>query len=347
MTPEAALDACFSDVALGHAGRPVGLAVSGGGDSTALLHVAAERRVRHGTPFVAATVDHGLRAGSAEEARAVAAACAPLGVPHETLRWDGWDGRGNLQAAARGARRRLLADWAGRQGAGGVLLAHTADDQAETVLLRLARGSGVDGLGGMGRIVLAHGTTFVRPFLDLSREDLRAWLRARGLAWAEDPSNDDSRFDRARARAMMGHLAGLGLTRDRLVRTAGHMGRARMVLDRLAAEEAERVATTQDGALLLPGSLLASLASSDTSGRLLAAALMWVGGRPHRPRWEALRRLAVAVAAGRAATLSGCRVSLDGDSVRIAPEPGRARPRGGAWDFATFIGAGEEDGWGS
>jgi tRNA(Ile)-lysidine synthase len=347
VTPEEALDACLSDLELGRDGRPVGLAVSGGGDSTALLHVAAGRRVRHGTPFVAATVDHGLRAGSAEEARAVAAACAPLGVPHETLRWDGWDGRGNLQAAAREARRRLLADWAGRQGAAGVLLAHTADDQAETVLLRLARGSGVDGLGGMRWIVLAHGTTFARPFLDLTREDLRSWARARGIAWAEDPSNEDPRFDRARARAMMGHLAELGLTRERLVRMAEHMARARTTLNLRAADEAGRVATTEEGALLLPGSLLASLASSDTSGRLLAAALMWVGGRQHRPRWEALRRLAASVSAGRAATLSGCRVSLAGDLVRIAPEPGRARPRDGAWDFATFVGAGEEDGWGS
>ncbi len=344
MTPEEALDACLLDWALGADGRPLGLAVSGGGDSTALLHVAAGRRARLGAAFVAATVDHGLRPGSAEEARGVAAACAGLGVPHETLRWDGWDGRGNLQAAARGARRRLLADWAGRQGAAGVLLAHTADDQAETVLLRLARGSGVDGLGGMAPLVLAHGTAFARPFLNLPREELRDWLRVRGVAWAEDPSNDDPRFDRARARAMMGHLAELGLTRERLVRTAGHMARARMVLDRLAAEEAERVATTEEGALLLPGALLASLASSDTSGRLLAAALMWVGGRPRRPRWEALRRLAASVSAGRVATLSGCRVSLEGDLVRIAPEPGRAKPRGGARDFATFVGAGEEDG---
>lgn len=325
-------------------GRPVGLAVSGGGDSMALLHAAAERRARDGTTFVAATVDHGLRAGSAEEAQTVARICATLGMPHDVLRWTDWDGRGNLQQAARQARRRLLAQWAETRGALGVLLAHTADDQAETVLLRLARGSGVDGLAGIPGNFLHQGVRFERPFLGLGRADLRHWLSARGASWIEDPSNEDPRFDRVRARAMMGHLAELGLTRERLVRTAEHMARARRALDDLAQDEAQRSVREEDGTLLLPRRVLSTLTESDTSARLLSAALMWVGGRDRRPRWEALTRLALTVSGGRTATLSGCKVSLDHDAVRVAPEPGRALPRGGAFQFAMMAGAHEEEG---
>lgn len=336
MTPEGAVGRVCDALDADRVPGPLAVAVSGGGDSVALLHaaVAVGRRA-----VVAATVDHGLREGSRAEAEGVARACAALGVAHATLAWDG-AGRGNLQARAREARRGLLGAWARGQGAASVLLGHTLDDQAETVLLRLARGSGVDGLAGMPASFDAEGVAWERPFLGIAREALRHWLRARGIPWVEDPSNDDPRFDRARARAMMGALAGLGLTRDRLVRTAGHMGRARASLvgqaRRLAAEQVR-----EEGAdLLLPRLwLLHSVERDDTAGRVLAAALMWVGGGEARPRWESLRRLAAVVAGGRAATLAGCRVSPEGDRVRVAPEgrhPGRARPPGGM----RFAGAG-------
>ncbi len=344
LTVEAALRATVVDATAVAGDRPIGLAVSGGGDSMALLHAAADRAAQDGTRFLAATVDHGLRAASAEEAQAVAAVCARLGVPHDVLRWTGWTGRGNLQQAARDARRRLLADWAHARGAASVLLAHTADDQAETVLLRLARGSGVDGLSGMHENFYFGGVLFERPFLGLARGDLRHWLRARGASWIEDPSNEDPRFDRARVRAMMPQLAELGLTRERLVRTAEHMARARLALDHLASEEARRSVRADEGSLLLPERILSSVTSDDTSARILSAALMWVGGRDRRPRWEALTRLALTVLEGRVATLSGCRVSLADGLVRVAPEPGRALPRGGAFQFAMVVGAHEDDG---
>lgn len=335
MTPEAALARALGAL---DPRAAVGVAVSGGGDSVALLHAA--RAVAEGRPVLAATVDHGLRAGAAQEAEAVARACAALGVPHETLRWDG-AGRGNLQERAREARRALLGRWGRERGAALLLLGHTADDQAETVLLRLARGSGVDGLAGMPEAFEAEGLAWRRPFLGLSREALRGWLRARGATWVEDPSNEDPRFDRARARAMMEDLARLGLTRERLLRTAAHMARARAALAdrarRLAAAEAR-----EDGPdLLLPLPLLGRVEADDAAGRVLAAALMWVGGGARRPRWEALCRLAAVVAGGRAATLAGCRVGPEGGWARVAPEgrhPAAAREARGR--FAAFAGLG-------
>ena len=142
---EAALAAVFPDA------RPtaLGVAVSGGGDSVALLCLMADWAAPREVRLAAATVDHGLRPEAAAEAAGVAALCGRLGLAHATLRWEGWDGRGNLMDAARRARRRLLADWAAEQGLAAVALAHTRDDQAETVLMRLARGAGVDGLSAM------------------------------------------------------------------------------------------------------------------------------------------------------------------------------------------------------
>lgn len=313
LTPEGALEEALGR--LPPAAR-IGVAVSGGGDSLALLHAAALAAPGR---VMAATVDHGLRAASAAEAADVARVCAALGVPHEVLRWEG-GGAGNLQERAREARRRLLGAWARERGAATVLLGHTADDQAETVLLRLARGSGVDGLAGMPARFAAEGMAWERPFLGLPREALRRWLRERGLAWAEDPSNEDPRFDRARARAMAEALADLGLTRERLVRTAAHMARARRALAAQAREAARKQVRQEGRDLLLPLSLLAALEEEEAAGRILAAALGWVGGAGRRPRWDSLRRLAAVAAAGRGATLAGCRVTPEGPWARLSPE---------------------------
>ena len=344
LTPEAAIEAWTArHLAADELPRSVGVAVSGGGDSMALLHLAVLALRPHRRGIHAVTVDHGLREASAAEALRVTWACASLEVPQETLRWDG-AGRGNLQARAREARRRLIGAWARDRGVGTVLLGHTADDQAETILLRLARGSGVDGLSGMPDRFSAEGVAWERPLLGVTREALRGWLARRGVPWTEDPSNEDPRFDRARARAMMAGLADLGLSRERLLRTAGHMARARAALSLRAAEVAAGQARQDGAALLLSRPLLLRIEEDDAAGRLLAAALMWVGRRELRPRYDALRRLCAVVLEGRAATLSGCRVSPEGDEVRIAaearPGAGPSEQSGSFTDFVAQGGAG-------
>ena len=321
--------AAAMDRIAGGAGAPLGLAVSGGGDSVALMHLAARR----GGALRVATVDHGLREGSADEAATVARAAAALGLPHDVLRWDR-DGGGNLQAAARDARRALLSGWAVRHGLDGILLGHTLDDQAETVVLRLARGSGVEGLSAMseGR---AGATAFQRPLLDQRREDLRGWLRAQGIPWAEDPSNEDDRFDRVRARRA---IAVLDLDPVRLAATAGRMSRAREALERRALSVAEgivRPALPGDVALDRPGLLSAE---EDTLRRILAGALLCVSGADYRPAEGEVGRLIDAIRSGTTRTLAGCVVRAGDASVLIHREPAaveglRAGP-GRVWDGA-------------
>ncbi|WP_252926952.1 tRNA lysidine(34) synthetase TilS [Aliihoeflea sp. 40Bstr573] len=182
------------------------VAISGGSDSTALLHLFksfANRRAP-ALGIVAATVDHGLRPASANEARAVAQLGADLGIGHVTLRWQGEKPATGIQAAARLARYRLLDEAARQAGADIVLLGHTADDQAETVAMRHARGSG-DGLrrgdAGMAPAMLYRDRTwFVRPLLGTSRAVLRDCLRDAGLGWIDDPSNRDRAYERVRIR---------------------------------------------------------------------------------------------------------------------------------------------------
>ena len=221
------------------------LAVSGGPDSTALLLLAARWRKalrrapkfgpKFGPKLIAVTVDHGLRPESRREAAAVKRLARSLGVEHRTLRWTGRKPKAGLQAAARMARYRLLAGAATAAGARHVLTAHTLDDQAETVLIRLARGSGVGGLAGMTLasplpVKEGGGIVLVRPLLGVPKSRLIATLKAARISYADDPTNRDPRFARARLRALMPALAREGLTADRLARLAQRAARSEAAL---------------------------------------------------------------------------------------------------------------------
>lgn len=297
----------------------LGLAVSGGGDSTALAVLAADWARPRGVALAAVTVDHGLRPGSAAEAAAAGALCAGLGIPHAVLRWDSPAGRGNLQDRARTARQRLISGWAAAQGLAHVATGHTLDDQAETVLMRLARGSGVDGLSAIAPARRLAGVVWLRPLLGVPRAALRALLAARGIGWAEDPSNDEARFLRARARAALAALAPLGITAAGLAATAGRMARARRALECATCALADRAVRIEAGDVILDAAALAA-APEELRARLLAHALRWVSGAPYPPRAAELARLAAALAAGRGGTLAGCRASAAGGTLRIARE---------------------------
>ena len=307
-------------------GAPVlGVAVSGGGDSTALLIIAARWAVEHGRSIAAATVDHRLRAESAAEAAGVAALCARLGIPHRTLRAGSLrDAGGNLPAAAREARFSLLGDWARAQGLAAVLLGHTMDDQAETVLMRLARGSGAEGLSAMQAGLRRSGMLWLRPLLGVRREALRAVLRAAGVGWVEDPTNEDAQFDRVKARRALAALAPLGIDAEGLARTAWHLQRQRRVLERAMDDLARRA--RRWGALGEVRLDLAAMAEDepDTALRLLADSLVRVSGAVYRPRFRALSELLdrTLSGAGAGATLSGCLIRYAEGVALICREPG-------------------------
>ena len=209
------------------------IAASGGPDSTALLVLAAgwAKRLKKPPKLLAVTVDHGLRLQAAAEAASVKRLARRLGVPHRTVRWRGDKPKTGLQEAARLARYRLLAETAARARYAHVLTAHTLDDQAETVLFRLARGSGLTGLAGMATASLLPIDTetqvfIVRPLLHIAKARLVATLRAAEIAYSEDPSNLDPKFTRARLRVLMPALAREGLDARGLSRLAARMRRA-------------------------------------------------------------------------------------------------------------------------
>ncbi len=334
--PFAALD---PDEDLGFDDGPVAVALSGGGDSVALLALAAERAAQIGGTLLAVTVDHGLRAESAEEAAQAGAQAALLGVPHTVLRWQGWNGQGNLQDQARRARRRLIADWAAGQGVGTVLLGHTADDQAETFLMRLARGSGLYGLGAIAPVSHAHGINWRRPLLQLRRAALRDDLTARGLTWIEDPSNLDESFTRVQIRQALPGLAPLGLTVERLAETAAQLRRASEVVADAVASLARTAAQAHPAGYVTLDRAACAAARPELRLRLLAEALRWVSGASYTPRLAPLEAVAdwafASTADGPRRTLHGCLLERADDEVLILREPERTGPpvpAGEVWD---------------
>ncbi len=283
----------------------LGVAVSGGSDSTALLLLLHQRAGARGCRLRAVSVDHGLRPEAAAEIGGVARLCRELGVGHDTLRWRAGAGGGNLQDRARRARYRLIADWARERDVGAVALGHTLDDQAETVLMRLARGAGVDGLSAMAPQRRAHGVRWLRPLLGLRRAGLRAWLESRGVGWSEDPSNADMRFARVRMRRALAELAPLGISPEGLAATAARMVQTRAALERQTQEAARALARVRAGAVFLDSAALEAL-PDEIRRRLLGHALRWVSGADYPPRQRSLDALEAALRDRVRHTLHGC-----------------------------------------
>lgn len=322
---KAALEACLAR----HPGLArLGVAVSGGGDSVALLVAAAKLP---GVVVEAVTVDHGLRPGSREEAAQVGALCAGLGVAHHRLDWArSASAAGNLQQAARRARYGLIGDWARGRGLQAVLLGHTLDDQAETVLMRLARGSGVDGLAGMAEAVERDGMLWLRPFLGHKRAALRGFLREHCVDWSEDPSNDDARFQRVRARQALAMLAPLGIDAPGLAATAGRMRRARAALEEQTDAALTDLACDDRGTVLV--SQLALSLVPEIRDRLFARLVMGLSGAEHPPRLAGLQRW---IAAGEGSFM-GCLLHREGAGLRLYREyravAATIAPSDGLWD---------------
>lgn len=312
--------------------RRLGIAVSGGSDSVALLQLLADWR---GAELHAVTVDHGLRAEAADEAAQVAAICARRGVPHQVLVWEGWEGQGNLMAEARRARYALMAEWAEMQGIGDIALGHTAQDQAETFLMRLARQAGIDGLSGMPAMREADGVRWWRPLLQAGRDELRDYLRSRGIAWAEDPTNEDEDYERVRARKVLAALGALDISAEGIAQSAANLATARDALARMTDEAAAMFVTTDQGDVIIRRTGFDDL-PHEIRRRIIAGALRWVASAEYGPRGPALSGLLTAIAGDRDATLHGCLALVRHDQVRICREGAAVAeteaPAGALWD---------------
>lgn len=315
------------------------LAVSGGADSTALLVLAARWRavLGRGPKLVAVTVDHGLRKESRAEASAVKRLASRLEITHVTRRWTGAKPSTGLQEAARRARYRLLLETARARRAECILTAHTLEDQAETVLFRLARGSGIAGLAGMSARGALAGVTLARPFLGVPKARLIATLAAAGVGYADDPSNRDPRFARPRWRMLMPALAKEGLDAFRLAAFARRMARAEAAIAAATDQAAKCVLLEprHEASVRFRSAEFGKL-PAEIAIRLLGRAVDRVGdeGPAGLGKLEALYEgLAAALAQGPAApfrrTLAGALVSLSGPVLGIARAPARRTKRKG------------------
>ena len=302
-----------SMAALGPFERPPALAVavSGGADSMALTLLAADWAAARRGSIVALTVDHRLRNESRAEAKQVAAWLAARGIEHKILAWTGEKPSSDVQAAAREKRYELLEDWCRRQGILHLLVAHNLDDQAETFLLRLGRGSGLYGLSGMASVEFRRGLRVLRPLLSISHRRLVATLDARDQEWLEDPSNANERFRRVRARHVLAGLAPDGLEAARIADAAERLRRAREAIEAEVTKTLVRAVTIRpEGYARLDRAALTK-PPEEISLRALARVLTTVSGAVYPPRFERLRQLHVALTASpfRARTLHGCRIA--------------------------------------
>lgn len=319
LAPQQALSAALGAVPEDLLSGPVGVAVSGGSDSVALLHLAAGWAAERKTKLLVLTVDHGLRPESAAEAGRVADIARALGYAHRTLRWTSPQPR---QSAARRARHQLLA--ATLRDAGGCLLltGHTADDQAETLLIRARQGSGWYGLAGMRALSLSPvwpegaGVWIARPLLQARRAALRHWLEGEGTRWIEDPSNVNPVFERVRVRALL--AARPGLT-ERVLGIQARLAVLRTLEDSaLGAWLGQAVETSGDHV-----SARLDVLPPERAARALGVLIQCVSGRDTPPRSEALAALAGRLArpeSFRGATLGGVQLRLRKGRIMLSPE---------------------------
>lgn len=223
------------------------LAVSGGPDSMALMVLAARwrRGLRKGPRLVVVTIDHGLRRASRHETAGVKRLAAGFGLSHHTKIWRGDKPSTGIPAAARAARYRLLGEAARAEKATHIVTAHTLDDQAETVLMRLARGSGLTGLGAMSPQSPLGEHILARPLLAVPKARLIATLRAAKIPFATDPTNADPAYLRPRLRALLPALAAEGLDSRGLARLAARMKRADAAIEHMTSRAEETLAASR------------------------------------------------------------------------------------------------------
>lgn len=328
------------------------VAVSGGADSLALCLLAKDWAARRGAAITGLTVDHGLRAGSADEAALVGDRLRSRGIEHRVLPWRGEKPLRGVQAKARDARYGLLRDWCREHGVLHLLVAHHADDQAETLLMRAARTSGFDGLAGMAALIGTDAPRLLRPLLGVGRARLKSTLEARGQTWIEDPSNRDPRFARVRVRAA---LEGGAWDTGNLSGVAARIGDIRAFDEAFTNEWLARfVVLHPAGYAWLDLKGLRS-APAGMALRMLSRTVSCIGGRGYPPRRRGLSRTyrRLLDEDPRRATLGGCLLSPQGERVLVCRESRGNLPildvrrgRPALWDgrFEVEVSAGGDDG---
>ena len=315
--------------------RLIALGVSGGADSISLLLLSArwrKRRLQRGEnapEILVLSVDHGVRAKAYQEAESVIRTAREQGCHGEILRIEESPPQQNKQATLRERRYKLLCRRCRQQNIDILLLAHHLEDQAETFLLRLARGSGVDGLASMSRESMRHGVRLYRPLLEFPRARLRAYLAQEGATWQEDPSNQDVSYARVRWRKLLDPLAREGLDANRLAKTARLMARARAALEETSFTHLRRHARLMEAGYANFSCDLLNNAPDEIVLRALSRLLMAVGGRFYAPRLANLEHALESLRESprtNGKTLGGCKIFSDkkGGGFFVIREPAAA-----------------------
>lgn len=300
------------------------VAVSGGRDSMALLHLADAWARDRGGSTTALIVDHGLRAAAAQEAAATRDALRKLAIDAVMLRADG-PPTGNLQAWARHQRYALMNAWCRHHGVLHLLVAHHAGDLAETALAALTRDAGLAGVAGMAAVRELPDCRLLRPLLDIPRDRLEATLAQQDIGWIDDPSNRDRRFRRVRLRQKLSGTSEAGTLAKRAIRA----GRARCTHDRHAADllaETVRI----DGDTLSIECTPLTAAEPETVSAIIAALVGWVGERrapPRQARIGAITDWTMSPDAAGQRTLGGCVLAIADGRLSIRPQPARSPSR--------------------
>jgi tRNA(Ile)-lysidine synthase len=306
----------------------LGLAVSGGPDSLALMLLAAQWARSSGRPqLYVYTVDHGLRPEAAAEAAMVVREAEALGLPVRSLRWDGDKPTTGVQAAARTARYRLMREAMAADGVAILVTAHHLGDQAETVLMRLAHGSGIEGLRGMDSLSLVEDCDVARPLLGVRPEILREVVSEAGLGPALDPSNDDQHYERVRWRLLLPALEAMGITLERLGTFARRMDEASQAIRNAADEAYPRIVTPGAAGQVELSVMALRREPAPVAAVVLRRVLELVGAARERPPplgpLELLSRRLQQLEPLKGITLHGCLVSSDGEAILVTKEPPR------------------------
>jgi tRNA(Ile)-lysidine synthase len=290
----------------------IAVAVSGGGDSMALVLLLERWCKNNNVSLTILTVDHGLRLASNDEALRVAGWLSSLTVTHHILKWEGDKPTSNIQSAARNARYQLMGNFCADKNIKYLFLAHHMDDQAETFLLRLFRGSGVDGLSAMDSMsvlpVSGNDTIVVRPLLNIAKDRLLETLKVAGQEWIFDPSNNNENFARVKVRALLEQSNIDGLNSEKLSKTAQKMNRVRSLLDDLTTQaESDYVSVHPLGYAKLDKSFVETL-HEEIALRLLVKIVKHISGGDYAPRYEKLLSLYNNIKSGNFSgqTLMGC-----------------------------------------
>lgn len=282
----------------------IGVAVSGGGDSIALLLLIYKWAQETKKTILVATVNHDLKPTAEDEANQVSLFCSKLGILHSVLTWKNWDKKGNVQASARKARYQLLTKWAVENNISCVALGHNRDDVVENFFIRLSRGAGVDGLSQMLPSFELDNIIYLRPLIDVSREELRTFLKVTKNKWIEDPANDDQNFHRVRIRKSLSLLDQMDINTESVITASKNLRDASQALDIYTRVVAKECVSFKDGDIIFNVPLLLNH-PIEIQRRLLLKAILFLAKSEFGPRSSELSNLMTSFSKYRPHTLKG------------------------------------------